>query len=178
MTKLVKQKPRSRLFAVFSRYLPLFLILTAGWCLLSGHYNILLLSLGLVSCGLSMLIYHRVSGGRITWIGFASPWGHVKYVCWLLVEIVKSSIEVMRLIVNPSSIDPQFVELDCAELDETGKVIYANSITLTPGTVTTELSGNQLHIHGLTAEARSALQGGNMLSKVEKLGSSSSGAQG
>jgi multicomponent Na+:H+ antiporter subunit E len=159
---------------VFSRHLPIFLILASGWCLLSGHYNALLLTLGLVSCWLSILIYHRVTEGKVTWMRFTSPWQHVKYVCWLLIEIVKSSIDVIRLIINPSAIDPQFAVLDCAELDETGKVIYANSITLTPGTVATELSGNKLHIHGLNAKARAALQGGNMLSKVEKLGSSSS----
>ena len=144
-------------------------ILALVWCLLSGHYTVLLLGFGVFSCVVSVWLYHRVVEGKLQWITLVSPLEQVRYIIWLVVEICKSNIDVIWAIFSPSHIDPQFFEVDTGDLDETGKVVYANSITLTPGTVTTRLQGNKIQAHGLTLAAKEVLQGNEMRDRVARL---------
>jgi len=151
------------------RHLIILAILGIVWCLLSGHYTILLLGFGVFSCLVSVWLYHRVVQGKLQWITLVSPLEHVRYIFWLVIEICKSNIDVIRAILNPSRIEPQFFEVDTGDLDETGKVVYANSITLTPGTVTTRLRANKIQAHGLTLASKEVLQGNEMRDRVARL---------
>ena len=151
------------------RHLIILMILGVVWCLLSGHYTTLLLGFGVFSCLISVWLYHRVVNGKLQWITLVSPLEHVKYILWLVIEICKSNIDVMRAIFDSSRVEPQFFEVDTGDLDETGKVVYANSITLTPGTVTTRLRGNKIQAHGLTLASKEALQGNEMRDRVARL---------
>ena len=93
------------------------------------------------------------------------------YWLWLLVEIVKSSIEVARLILKPSlPISPTVVELDAATDSEVGQVIFANSITLSPGTVTLDVDEGRTVVHCLTQEGAAALQNGEAQRRLRELG--------
>lgn len=149
-----------------SRSLIIIISLGAVWCLLSGHYNGLLLSLGVLSCLLSFWIYMRVSSGVKHRIVNFNPVSQIKYVAWLAIEIVKSNIQVMEAILNPQKISPGFFEVDTGELDEIGKVIYANSITLTPGTVSVEVMDNSIQVHSLLESTRNDLLSNTMRDKV------------
>ena len=151
------------------RHIIILALLGMAWCLLSGHYTTLLLSFGVFSCVVSVWLYHRVVEGKLKWITLVSPLEHVRYIFWLVIEIYKSNIDVIRAIFNPSRIEPQFFEVDTGDLDETGKVVYANSITLTPGTVTTRLRGNRIQAHGLTLASKEVLQGNEMRDRVARL---------
>ena len=158
----------------FSRHVTLIIILAIVWCLLSGYYNLLLLSLGVASCLVSVWIYHRVVEGpqsliSQSWIKLTSPLAYAKYLAWLVIEIIKSSIDVIKVILNPSSVEQQFFEVDTGDLDQTSKVIYANSITLTPGTVTTRLDGDTIQVHGLTAASKAGLENNQMRDRVSQL---------
>jgi multicomponent Na+:H+ antiporter subunit E len=153
----------------YGRHLIILAILGLVWCLLSGHYTALLLGFGVFSCVVSVWLYHRVVEGKLQWITLVSPLEHVRYIFWLVIEICKSNIDVIRAIFNPSRIEPQFFEVDTGDLDEIGKVVYANSITLTPGTVTTRLRGNKIQAHGLTLASKEALQGNEMRDRVARL---------
>jgi multicomponent Na+:H+ antiporter subunit E len=83
------------------------------------------------------------------------------YWWWLLREIVMSSIAVTKLIVNPSlPITPTVVKLKAETQSSVGLVIFGNSITLSPGTVTLDVHEGQLLVHCLTSEsARELLDG-------------------
>jgi len=72
----------------------------------------------------------------------------------LLQEVIRSSIEVARVVLSPSlPISPTLVALTTAEASEAGKVILGNSITLSPGTVTIDVDEDELLVHCLTRES-------------------------
>jgi multicomponent Na+:H+ antiporter subunit E len=88
------------------------------------------------------------------------------YLPWILKEIVKANLHVTRLILDPKlPISPTVTRLRCSQRTD-GKVTYANSITLTPGTVTIDMEGDVLVVHTLTREAAAALQEGEMDRRV------------
>ena len=78
---------------------------------------------------------------------------------WLLREVIKSSIDVARIVLTPSlPISPTLVELTTTEATEAGRVILGNSITLSPGTVTIDVHEDRLLVHCLTRECAESLQ--------------------
>lgn len=149
--------------------LALLLLLVAAWLLWSGIYKPLLLWLGAFSCLVSAYIAHRV--------GFfeRSTGLHLiprlpRFSLWLLVEIVKSSLEVVRLVLDPKlPISPTVVTIEAKTEDEVGQVILANSITLTPGTVTLDVFDNRLLVHCVTREGAEAIQAGEANRRVAEL---------
>lgn len=145
------------------------LLLVAAWLLWSGIYKPLLLWLGAFSCLLSLYIAHRV--------GFfeQSSGLHLlprlpRFSLWLLVEIVKSSLEVFRLVLDPKlPISPTVVEIEAEPEGEVGQVLLANSITLTPGTVTLDVFDNRLLVHCITREGAQAIEAGDANRRIAEL---------
>lgn len=91
----------------------------------------------------------------------------IRYFPWIAWEIVKAAIDVAKIIVRfRMPVSPVVVELDATQRSELGRVIYANSITLTPGTVTLALENSTLTVHALTRAAAEALQHGDMDRRV------------
>ena len=152
-----------------ARVLALVLLLVAAWLLWSGIYKPLLLWLGVFSCLLSAYIAHRV--------GFfdRSAGLHLiprlpRFSLWLLVEIVKSSLEVVRLVLDPKlPISPTVVTIRAEPDDEVGQVILANSITLTPGTVTLDVFDNRLLVHCITRAGARDVEAGEANRRVAEL---------
>ncbi|MES2214926.1 MAG: Na+/H+ antiporter subunit E [Pseudomonadota bacterium] len=94
----------------------------------------------------------------------------IRYSLWLLAEIAKSSIGVTKLIfTRPLSITPTVSWISTTQESEVARVIFANSITLTPGTITISLEENRLLVHSLTKEGIEDLQNGAMDSKIKAL---------
>ena len=148
----------------------LLVILMVSWALWSGIYKPLLLWLGLFSAVLSVWLAHRM--------GFFS---HVfplrallrlpAFWWWLLREVIKSSIDVARIVLSPSlPISPTMVELTTSESTDVGKVILGNSITLSPGTVTIDVDGDRLLVLCLTRESAQALEGMEVQRRTARLG--------
>jgi multisubunit Na+/H+ antiporter MnhE subunit len=93
----------------------------------------------------------------------------IRYTLWLFIEIVKSSIGVTKLIwQRPLSITPTTSWIPTTQESDAARVIFANSITLTPGTITICLEDNRLFVHSLTREGVEDLQNGYMDSKIRK----------
>ena len=137
------------------------------WLLLSGHFEPLLLILGLASVALVVWIARRMD--------VIDHEGHpigltpriLLYWPWLIWEIVKANIDVMRRILDPAlPISPTVVRVPASQKTELGTVIYANSITLTPGTVTIDLEGNDLIVHAFSEDGAIALESGEMDRRV------------
>ena len=145
------------------------LVLFALWLLLSGHYVPLVLGLGALSVLLVVTIALRMDVvDRERYPIHLSPKA-LLYWPWLGWEIVKSNVDVARRILSPTlPISPTVIRLKASQKSELGKVIYANSITLTPGTVSIDIDGDKIEVHALTREAAHALRTGNMDRRVTR----------
>lgn len=151
-------------------------VLAGLWLLLSGHYEPLLLFLGVASVILVLLVALRMD--------VVDHEGHpvhltlkcLTYWPWLGWEIIKANIDVAYRIIRPDlPISPTVVRVKASQRTEVGKVIYANSITLTPGTVSMNMEGDQITVHALSREAAESLLDGEMdrrVSEVEGTGRS------
>ncbi len=143
------------------------LLLFGVWLLLSGFFEPLLLGLGVVSCLVVVLIAHRMDvidrEGHPIHLG----WRVVIYWFWLALEIVKANIDVARRILDPKlPIHPMLIRLQASQKSELGHVIYANSITLTPGTVSVRVEAGEILVHAIAKEPAEALRQGDMDRRV------------
>ena len=129
----------------------LFIFYFLIWLLLSGHYDHLLLSLGLLSSTLCLYVTWKANfidnEGLPLHLLVRLP----VYTIWLFKEIIKANIDTAKIIILNDP-NPQNFRVKSSQKTEAGRVMYANSITLTPGTVTTQLDEDILEVHALTAE--------------------------
>ncbi|MEZ5932894.1 MAG: Na+/H+ antiporter subunit E [Alphaproteobacteria bacterium] len=143
-------------------------VLSVLWLLLSGHWHdSLLISLGLASVVLTLVVSTRM---RVT-----DREGHpihlalrgLIYWPWLIKEIVVANIDVAKAILGlTDDVRPSVFTIKASQKTDLGRTIYANSITLTPGTVTIGMDGDALTIHALTPGAREGLGTGEMDRRV------------
>lgn len=152
-------------------------ILTIGligfWLLLSGFWDKpIILILGAISVALSAYLAIRIervySLKSVTQIFIRVP----MYTLWLSWEVVKTTLDVVKSIWMPKRypISPTMSEVPMTQTTRLGKTIYANSITLTPGTVSVRLEPNgKLLVHALTADSMDDLKAGGMDARVTGL---------
>ena len=147
----------------------LFIILLISWLLWSGLYKPLLIGLGIFSCVLSLWLATRMGFFRHamtlrSMLRLPAMWW------WLLQEVIKSSLEVARVVLSPNTpIQPEVVELHTTEKSDSGKVILGNSITLSPGTVTIDVYKDRLLVHCLTANSAAGLRSGEAERRTARL---------
>jgi len=153
------------------KFVWLVFILSVFWLVDSGHFDPLLLSFGVFSVALVVWINHRMT--RVT--GEYQPpvimsWRMPGYIMWLLKEIVKSNIEVVRCIYQRHpAIEPSVFKIRASQKSDIYKVLYANSITMTPGTITLEVEGDEFTIHALTRSSREGVESGDMDRRVRSV---------
>lgn len=153
-----------------SRVLILLLVLACFWLALSGYFKPLLLGLGAASCLLVAWITLRKSLIDKQSVLARIRWGQwFRYNIWLVGQIAKSTIDVASRIVDPRLPISPTVQKVPAKLSDLGKVIYANSITLTPGTVSINIVGDEIVVHSLTEDGMAELQKGEMCRRVAAL---------
>lgn len=137
-----------------SRLIALVVALAVTWLLWSGHYNPLLLVLGSLSVALVAWLSVRMGLVDPSTVPTQLGWGIVTYWIWLLKEIAFANYRVARTVLSKDmNIDPKIVTVTSRSKSIVGRVIFGNSITLTPGTVTIEMQGDQLTVHALQAPA-------------------------
>ena len=152
------------------RSFSLFLFLFALWLLLSGFFQPLLIGLGFASCALVAWIAWRMDVIDREGHPIHLTWRAVTYWAWLAWEIVKTSIAVSRLILDPKlPISPRVIHVKASQADELGHVIYANSITLTPGTVSIDVIGHTIEVHSLNKAFADDLETGEMDRRVVRM---------
>ena len=148
-----------------------FLVLYAFWLLLSGLFTPFLLAAG-AGCALAVLAFARRMDvvdheGHPIHLGWRAA---VSYWPWLLREIVRSSWDVSRRILDPRlPISPTLARVRPSQKSERGLVIHANSITLTPGTVAVEVEAGEFLVHALTREGAAGLAGSEMDRRIAAL---------
>mgnify|MGYP002623966849 CR=1 FL=1 len=122
------------------------------WLALSGHYTPLILSFGVGSCILVVYLSVRMDVVDDEGMPYHVVWRLLGYAPWLLKEIFIANFEVARVILDPKlPISPRMVVFHGSQDTDLGRAVYANSITLTPGTITTGVEGNEFQIHALRA---------------------------
>jgi multicomponent Na+:H+ antiporter subunit E len=153
--------------------LGLFVGLCVAWILWSGYFKPLLLGLGLASalvCTYLALRMRRADGEGSQFKILQHVHQLATYWPWLLLEIAKSNIDVARIILSGKmNIDPVMIRLKAGQTTEMGQVIYGNSITLTPGTITVDIEDGELLVHALTQSGADGLHEGEMDRRITAL---------
>jgi len=153
-----------------------FAVLLAFWVVLSGHYQAKYIIMGALSAGLvtfltNDLLYSRVHRSQkedasVRFI-LLSLGRWLAYVPWLLFSIIKANIQVAYLIAHPRlPIEPALLQFQTRLQKSISQVTLANSITLTPGTVTVDLQDGKYLVHALAPQAAQSLLEGRMQNKV------------
>jgi multicomponent Na+:H+ antiporter subunit E len=151
------------------RTISLAAFLFAFWLALSGHYTPVLIVAGMGCAGLCVYLATRArvldpEGHPIhLWLGA------ITYLPWLVREIVKSAWSVTKIILDPRlPISPTMTVIRASQKTPVGIAIYANSITLTPGTITVGVSGDELTVHAIVREGADDLEAGGMDRRVSQ----------
>lgn len=129
-------------------------VLFVLWVTLSGLFKPLLVMLGLASTALVVAVVGRLGLLDSEGVPLAVRFGRmVRYFGWLLVEVLKADWAVTRIILAPEpQLSQQLLRVPATTRTDLAKVVYANSITLTPGTITVETAGDHFYVHALADE--------------------------
>ena len=136
------------------------------WLLLSAHFEPLLLGLGLVS-----VLFALILSLRMDVIDHESHPFHLTFhllAFWALLarEIIKANIDVVLRIIGIRPISPTLITVQVPHKTDLARVIYANSITLTPGTASIHVDQNKIVVHSLSKEGAEDLKNGYLASIV------------
>lgn len=144
------------------------IVLFCFWLLLSGIYTAFLVCAGL-ACSVAVVLFAR----RMDLVDHEghpvhlAPSALLSYWPWLLKEIVKSAWEVSKIIVHPRlPVSPTMVRVKSTQKTDLGRTVFANSITLTPGTVSVEVGSDEVLVHALTRSGADSLAEGEMDRRV------------
>lgn len=147
--------------------LALFAILMGTWLLLSGHYEPDLISYGVLSSAAVVALSARLGILDEECVPIHLAWRTLRYLPWLFREIVRSNWAVTRVILDPGlPIRPRLLQVEASPQTVVGQVLLANSITLTPGTITLDVRDGRLLVHALTEDSAAGLLGGEMDRRV------------
>lgn len=151
------------------RIIMLVLVLLGFWLALSGHYSAWLVGSGIVAA-IAIGLYSRISsaGDREGFPLELSLRGAL-YWPWLIGEIVKSALNVTRIILSPRlPISPTLVRVKAQQNSAVGLTTYANSITLTPGTISVEISeyNREIWVHAIERSGAEGFEDDEMNARV------------
>jgi multicomponent Na+:H+ antiporter subunit E len=151
------------------RYVSLGLLLFGFWLALSGHYTAFLITIGALSTLFCVAIARRANALDDESQPLHLFFGTLTYYPWLLREIAKSGWAVTKIILNPRlPISPTIIKVRAGQKTPAGIATYANSITLTPGTMTVGVDGHDLTVHALVREGALDLKEGGMDRRVRR----------
>lgn len=147
----------------------LFVLFYAFWILLSGFFTPFLLGAGAAVSLAVVWFAHRMEvadrEGHPAHLGLSA----LTYWPWLVKEILKSALDVSKVILDPKlPASPTVVRFKPRQKTSVGLVTHANSITLTPGTLSIEVGLDQFVVHGLTRESAGAAVDSEMDRRVER----------
>ncbi len=143
----------------------IFILLMITWVVLSGQFDAFHLVLGLISCGMvtwvsSDLLFRAREDSVVERI--REGWKLAFYFLWMIWQIFLANIAVLRLALIPGAmkeINPSIVHYKTHLKSDFAKYLLANSITLTPGTVTIKIIGNDFYVHAINDAAAAGLDG-------------------
>ena len=137
------------------------------WILLSGHVGALDLLMAVAASALVAFANRDIDGvsEMLRWTPRL-----LAYLPWLLKEIWVANIQVVKLVLDPAlPIDPVIVRVRTRLASDVARTTLANSITLTPGTVTLDVDGDDLIVHAITAAGGADVVAGGMARRVGRV---------
>ena len=156
--------------ARLSRVIVLGVLLALAWLLWSGYFKPLLLMLGALSCAIVLITAHRMHLFDTDFFELRFMSRLFRFWVWLAREVVRSSLEVTRIVLNPKlPIKPTVVEVDSHCEHPVDLAILGNSITLTPGTLTLSIDNRRFTVHALTEQGARDIEDGEMDRRVSEL---------
>lgn len=152
------------------RSLSALIALFVFWLLLSGYFVPFLVTAGLGSALGVVLLARRMrvldQEGHPVHLGFRL----LAYWPWLLKEIAKAAWNVSKIILHPGlPISPTMIRFKPSQRSNVGLVTHANSITLTPGTITVEIESGEFLVHALTRTAADGVIDSDMDRRVSRV---------
>jgi multicomponent Na+:H+ antiporter subunit E len=143
------------------------LALAAFWLLLSGYLKPLLLAFGFLSVVLVVYLLRRMDHLDDQPQKLAFSWSFFRYLAWLTGEIIVSSFAVTKLVWGKTSkLSPTIAKLPVTNTPKDTRVLYANSITLTPGTLSIDIDDKHVTVHALQEESLLSLEQGEMATRA------------
>lgn len=144
-------------------------VLAAFWLVLSGQYTVLLLTVGAASIALVVWISQRmeiVDEEQPIHLTLSLP----RYVAWLAVQMLVAAVRVARLVWLPRpTLRPVVGRVPAQDMSHLAQTIYANSITVTPGTLAMMVDDESIEVHSLQPAGLEDLRRGAMLGRVRRL---------
>lgn len=153
----------------------IFLLLFGIWIVFSGQFDAFHISLGVISCLIitgisSSFFFSNRSKGLGTRLKELMRFSG--YSLWLLWQIILSNIHILKMALTPGDIkelDPSLVRIKTNLKTDFGKYALATSITLTPGTVTIEIDGDEMLIHSISKHTAKGVKDDTMERKVARV---------
>jgi multicomponent Na+:H+ antiporter subunit E len=151
------------------------LLLMAFWLLLSGHYDIMHISFGVFSVfivvALNYPLRKRLFAHEEKSEGYTlSVFKFVAYIPWLVWQIVIASLQVASVVLHPRCpIDPSLVRFKTRLRNTSSRVLLGNSITLTPGTITLRIQGDEFLVHSLMDASSSGIIDDTLPNRVARI---------
>ena len=128
----------------------LILVLAATWLTLSGYFIPLILTFGAISIGIVVWMCARMGILDRETAPYASIAQTLSYFVWLFAEIVKANVQVVRAVLSPDmEVSPTLTKIPLPNDSDIAQTNFANSITLTPGTVSVDMQGDYILVHAL-----------------------------
>lgn len=155
-------------------FLVTFFILFGFWIILSGHFDLFHLSLGIISCALVSLLSGDLlfSEKTIRKTHLLQILRFLRYLPWLLYQVVLANLHVAFLVLHPkmmNRIDPHIIRFQTKLKSDLPLTTFANSITLTPGTITLLIHDGHFYVHAIDQKVAEDLLTGDMEQRVERI---------
>ena len=174
-TRTIEEKKLVNIFkgaqsrrAILQNTVATFVILFGFWTVLSGIFDLFHLTLGVICSLIISILTHdllfanvRVGDIKLTIIRF------IRYLPWLIYQIFVSNFYVAYLVLSPKMpISPQIIRFKTKLESDISWVVLANSITLTPGTITIDIKDGEFYVHALAKKVADDLNTGEMEDRV------------
>ena len=170
-----KATPESKCFRFFQcivSFVLTFCLMFGLWIIFSGIFEPLLLWLGAVSCLVVSLMSHRLIFPSPSWAYIRYALRFMVYLPWLIWQVVLANCHLLKLIFHPRMmelIDPHIVTFRTSLRQDLSLVALANSITLTPGTITISADPQgRFEVHAIDRKTGAGLPG-SMGKKLERV---------
>jgi multicomponent Na+:H+ antiporter subunit E len=162
----------------WGRTVALAVLLALFWFLLSGRWGLQYVLFMIATVGVVLVLnperpfgWRTPAGGRFAGAGMIARIRAtrylIRYVVWLLWNVIKANVEVAVLILHPRMpIQPRLLTFRTTLEHPVAQVLIANSITLTPGTVTIDLSDGEYLVHALVPGSSGGVTGANLQNMV------------
>lgn len=146
------------------RYVITFIIFFSFWVIWSGVFDAWHLSLGVISCAIVTYISHDLLFQREKFRkkDITEVFRFIKYIIWLLYQIVLANLHMAKISLHPKMkdlIDPHIIRFKTKLKKDISLVTFANSITLTPGTITILIRDGYYYVHAIDMKVAEGLPG-------------------